>query len=58
VLTIPVRDEWDNKKADLEKTLSEHLGTAWTFEANPLAIWPYATDGSYGKESLGSCLYS
>ncbi|KAK4200025.1 hypothetical protein QBC40DRAFT_75848 [Triangularia verruculosa] len=50
-----VRDEWDNNKADLEKQLSEILGTDWTVEADPKAIWPYHNDG-YAKESLGSCI--
>ncbi|EAQ92975.1 hypothetical protein CHGG_01210 [Chaetomium globosum CBS 148.51] len=50
-----VRDEWENNKADLESQLSEVLGTAWTIEVNPLAIWPYHNDG-YAKESLGSCI--
>ncbi|KAK4044358.1 hypothetical protein C8A01DRAFT_42797 [Parachaetomium inaequale] len=50
-----VRDDWDNNKADLEKQLSEILGTAWTIDLNPLAIWPYHNDG-YAKESLGSCI--
>ncbi|KAH6650423.1 hypothetical protein F5144DRAFT_44443 [Chaetomium tenue] len=50
-----VRDEWENNKADLEKQLSDILGTAWTIEVNPLAIWPYHNDG-YAKESLGACL--
>ncbi|KAH6854088.1 hypothetical protein B0I37DRAFT_349453 [Chaetomium sp. MPI-CAGE-AT-0009] len=50
-----VRDEWENNKADLEKQLSDILGTAWTIEVNPLAIWPYHNDG-YAKESLGDCI--
>lgn len=50
-----VRDEWENNKADLEKQLSELLGTEWTVEADPKAIWPYHNDG-YAKESLGSCI--
>ncbi|KAK4098770.1 hypothetical protein N658DRAFT_208972 [Parathielavia hyrcaniae] len=50
-----VRDEWDNNKADLEQQLSDLLGTAWTIDIQPNAIWPYHNDG-YAKESLGSCL--
>ncbi|KAK3989905.1 hypothetical protein QBC44DRAFT_381029 [Cladorrhinum sp. PSN332] len=50
-----VRDEWDNNKADLEKQLSDLLGTSWTTDINPLAIYPYHNDG-YAKESLGSCI--
>ncbi|KAK1757870.1 hypothetical protein QBC47DRAFT_166326 [Echria macrotheca] len=49
------RDEYDANKADLEKQLSEVLGTAWTVEVNPNAIWPYHNDG-YAKDSLGSCI--
>ncbi|KAK4129076.1 hypothetical protein N657DRAFT_630045 [Parathielavia appendiculata] len=50
-----VRDEWENKKADLEEQLSGVLGTAWTIDIQPNAIWPYHNDG-YAKESLGSCI--
>ncbi|KAM0324333.1 hypothetical protein ACHAQA_008114 [Verticillium albo-atrum] len=52
-----VRDEWDNNKADFEKQLSEVLGTEWTFDINPNAVWPYHNDG-YAKDSLGSCIKS
>ncbi|GAB1310702.1 hypothetical protein MFIFM68171_00912 [Madurella fahalii] len=50
-----VRDEWENNKADLEKQLSDLMGTQWTIDINPLAVWPYHNDG-YAKESLGSCI--
>ncbi|KAL5318925.1 hypothetical protein ACEPPN_013993 [Leptodophora sp. 'Broadleaf-Isolate-01'] len=53
-----VRDEWDNKKADLEKQVSELLGAEWKFEVNPLAIYPYAEPDSYGSNSLGSCIFA
>jgi len=57
MLTLDVvRDEWDAKKADLEKNLSEALGTEWTIEADPLAIYPYATS-DWGKNSIGSVLH-
>ncbi|KXX75697.1 hypothetical protein MMYC01_208296 [Madurella mycetomatis] len=52
-----VRDEWENNKADLEKQLSDLMGTEWTIDIDPLAIWPYHNDG-YAKESLGNCLKS
>ncbi|KIH93437.1 hypothetical protein SPBR_04339 [Sporothrix brasiliensis 5110] len=52
-----VRDEWENKKEEMEKKLSDKLGVAWTFDINPLAIFPYAKD-DWGKTSLGSILYS
>ena len=50
-----VRDEWENNKADLERQLTELLGTPWTIDIAPNAIWPYHNDG-YAKESLGSCI--
>ncbi|KAG4430519.1 hypothetical protein IFR05_014005 [Cadophora sp. M221] len=53
-----VRDEWENKKAGLEAKLLETLGVAWTLEANPLAIFPYAAEGSYGHHSLGDCIFA
>lgn len=51
-----VRDEWDNKKPEFEAQLLELLGTPWKFDINPLAIYPYAEEGSYGHHSLGSCI--
>ncbi|TPX18166.1 uncharacterized protein E0L32_002675 [Thyridium curvatum] len=50
-----IRDDWESKKDDLEKQLSEVLGTAWTVDIDPAAIWPYHGDG-WAKESVGSCL--
>ena len=52
---ILVRDDWENKKADFEKKLSDLTGASWTIDINPLAIWPYHNDG-YAKDSLGSCI--
>ena len=52
-----VRDEWENKKAEFEKKLSDLTGASWTIDINPLAIWPYHNDG-YAKDSLGSCIAS
>jgi len=57
-LSFTVRDSWENKKADLEAQLLTHLGVAWTFEVNPLAIFPYAEEGSYGHRSLGDCIFA
>ncbi|PKS07129.1 hypothetical protein jhhlp_005729 [Lomentospora prolificans] len=51
-----IRDEWDSKKADEEKSLSEILGTEWTIEANPADIHPYASS-DWGQNSIGSVLY-
>ncbi|EPE05230.1 hypothetical protein F503_03835 [Ophiostoma piceae UAMH 11346] len=50
-----IRDNWENKKAEFETKISEKLGTAWTIDVNPLAIFPYASN-DYAKESLGSLL--
>ncbi|KAH7140784.1 hypothetical protein EDB81DRAFT_885492 [Dactylonectria macrodidyma] len=51
-----VRDEWENAKGDWEKKFSDLLGAEWTININPLAIFPYAEEGSYGHSSLGSCI--
>ncbi|KFY39374.1 hypothetical protein V495_05985 [Pseudogymnoascus sp. VKM F-4514 (FW-929)] len=53
-----VRDSWENKKSDLEAQLLALLGETWTFDINPLAIYPYAEEGSYGHNSLGNCIYA
>ncbi|KAI1478536.1 hypothetical protein F4774DRAFT_385191 [Daldinia eschscholtzii] len=50
-----VRDEWENKKSDLEQKLSDTLMTPWTVDVNPNQLYAYATEG-YAKESLGSCI--
>ncbi|KAK1971755.1 hypothetical protein LY78DRAFT_45140 [Colletotrichum sublineola] len=51
-----IRDEWDSKKEDLQKELSDVLGAEWTLgEINPNELYPYAGDG-YAKQSLGSCI--
>ncbi|KAK9424860.1 putative Glycosyltransferase 2-like domain-containing protein [Seiridium unicorne] len=50
-----LRDDWDNKKADIEKELSDVLTVPWTVEVNPNQIYAYAGDG-YAKESPGSCI--
>ncbi|KAI0118072.1 hypothetical protein F4776DRAFT_672962 [Hypoxylon sp. NC0597] len=52
-----VRDEWDNKKSEIEQQLSDILTIPWTIDVNPNQIYAYATDG-YAKESLGSCIAS
>ncbi|KAJ6041621.1 hypothetical protein N7460_007011 [Penicillium canescens] len=53
-----VRDGWENRKVDLEAQLLTLLGVAWTFEVNPLAIFPYAEERSYGYDSLGDCIFA
>ncbi|KAK8069602.1 hypothetical protein PG994_006218 [Apiospora phragmitis] len=50
-----VRDDWDNKKPEIEKELSDILTVPWTVEVNPNEVFAYAVDG-YAKESLGSCI--
>lgn len=50
-----VRDEWENKKSQLEQSISSILGVPWTLDINPNQIYAYATDG-YAKESTGSML--
>ncbi|TDZ37986.1 hypothetical protein CTRI78_v010998 [Colletotrichum trifolii] len=51
-----IRDEWEAKKADLQKELSEILGAEWTLnDINPNELFPYAGEG-YAKTSLGSCI--
>ncbi|KAJ1324244.1 hypothetical protein MN608_10304 [Microdochium nivale] len=50
-----LRDEWENKKADLEKQLSDILTVPWTVDIDPKQVYAYAGDG-YAKDSLGSCI--
>jgi hypothetical protein len=54
--SIPVRDGWENKKPEFESQLLTLLGVAWTFDVNPLVIYPYAEEDSYGHHSLGDCI--
>ena len=43
----------------MEKKLTQTLGSvSWTIDVNPNAIYVYAAEGSYGQNSLGSCLYT
>ena len=53
-----VRDSWENKKGEIEEQISTLLGEKWTFDINPLAIYPYAEEGSYGNTALGNCIFS
>ncbi|OCK83715.1 hypothetical protein K432DRAFT_290480 [Lepidopterella palustris CBS 459.81] len=53
-----VRDEYESKRADYEEQITTLMGTAWKIDINPNAIWIYAEDNSYGKNSLGECLSS
>ena len=46
-----VRDNWESKKPEFEKTISELFGTAWTIEVNPLVLQAYATGSSAQQEA-------
>ncbi|POR37052.1 Uncharacterized protein TPAR_02755 [Tolypocladium paradoxum] len=50
-----VRDEWENKKGELEQSISNVLGVPWTLDINPNQIYAYATD-DYAKRATGSML--
>ncbi|KAH8804601.1 hypothetical protein F5884DRAFT_418998 [Xylogone sp. PMI_703] len=50
------RDNFESKKEDLEKQISEVLGAEWKIDVNPNAIFAYAEPNSYGHNSLGSCV--
>jgi hypothetical protein len=54
--STPVRDEYENKKAGFDKELSDLLGVSWTFDFNPLAIYPYAESQHFAKEQPGTVL--
>jgi hypothetical protein len=52
-----VRDEFEAHRADLEEKLSKQLGgETWKIDVNPNLLYAYATEGSYGNTSLGSCI--
>jgi hypothetical protein len=53
-----VRDEWEKKKADFESELAVLLGTPWTIDINPLALYPYAEENSWASNSLGNVIFS
>ncbi|KAH6683881.1 hypothetical protein B0J14DRAFT_663410 [Halenospora varia] len=50
-----VRDNYEAKKAEWYKELSDLLGMEWKFDINPAALWPYLKEES-SKNSLGQCL--
>jgi len=52
-----LRDEYEQKKEEFEKQLSEALGTTWTIDIDPKQVYAYAGDG-YVKDSLGACIAS
>ncbi|KAJ6562322.1 hypothetical protein B0H19DRAFT_1259907 [Mycena capillaripes] len=51
-----VRDEYENKKLDFDKELSDLLGASWTFDFNPLSIYPYAESQHFAKDQPGTVL--
>jgi len=51
-----VRDEWENKKPDIEARISKALGEQWTVTANPNLLYANTDEDSY-KERVGSVIY-
>ncbi|KAJ7073605.1 hypothetical protein C8F01DRAFT_1241900 [Mycena amicta] len=53
-----VRDEYENRKAEFEKQLSDLLGVSWTYDFDILAVYPYAekTDSAICKDTPGTVL--
>ncbi len=49
-----VRDEFDAKRPDLEKRVSDLLGASWTIDIDPKNIAPYHTDSTANQ--LGTVL--
>jgi hypothetical protein len=49
-----VRDEFDAKRPDLEKRISDFLGASWTIDIDPKNIAPYHTDSTANQ--LGTVL--
>lgn len=57
-LMILVRDEFENKRDELEAQLSKILGgEQWKVEVNQNLIFAYADEGSYGYSNLGGCIF-
>ncbi|KAF5139074.1 hypothetical protein E5D57_002863 [Metarhizium anisopliae] len=50
-----VRDNYESKKDELAKKISDVLGAEWTVDINPNQIYAYAKDG-YAKESPGAMI--
>lgn len=56
---LPVRDEYDNKRRELEEQLSKLLGgEPWKLEVNQNLVFAYAEEGSYAFSSLGGCIFA
>lgn len=48
-----VRDSWESEKESLASKISSLLGEKYSCDVNMNAIYPYAEDGSYAKNSPG-----
>jgi hypothetical protein len=55
MLMIPVRDEWESKKPEIEERVSKALGETWTVAANPNLLYTN-TDDDDRKASIGSVI--
>ncbi|KAH7016185.1 uncharacterized protein B0I36DRAFT_336993 [Microdochium trichocladiopsis] len=52
-----VRDEWEQNKPEVEQQISDTFGTPWTIEIDPLTLYPYAEEGSFGNHSPGIMIF-
>ncbi|WOO84502.1 uncharacterized protein LOC62_06G008021 [Vanrija pseudolonga] len=50
------RDDFENKKVDLEKEISDIMGTQWTLDVDPLPLSPYV-DNSKFKGRIGEVIF-
>ena len=55
VSCVAVRDEWENKKADIESQLETIFGFPIKFNFNPSVVWAYAE--ASGASDAGSTLH-
>lgn len=51
-----MRDNWESKKEEFDKQLSDVLGESWTFDIDAKNVYPYGEDRSYAKESTGAMI--
>jgi hypothetical protein len=52
---LPVRDNWESKRAEIEEKYSKLLKTPWKVEVNPLEIGAYGTGTK--AETPGTVIY-
>ena len=50
-----MRDEWENKKPEIEARISKALSEQWTVTTNPNLLYVYTDDESY-KSRIGSVI--